>query len=317
MGFSYHPDFNSQFYRKVQADSFGRYMDYSLFEGSIPGTFGNSQSGAITFGVDNILQMKVRNKKDTGEAAIKKISLLDVFSINGAYDLLRDSFPLSNLSLTASTHLFDKINITASGFLDPYDTDTLGYPSKNLIWKRKPISLGRLSSFSVSMTTSFKGGSKGKEAEKKDPATTVRQYDPNTGMPLDEYQQELAYIQNNPAEFADFSIPWSVNLSYSLNYNNTRNAGYGGFIKTLSQSTNISGDLNLTPKWKIGLSGSYNISLKELGVLSMYLSREMHCWQMAINIAPVGHYRFFSINISPKSALLRDLKVNRTRSFFD
>jgi LPS-assembly protein len=36
---------------------------------------------------------------------------------------------------------------------------------------------------------------------------------------------------------------------------------------------------------------------------------------MGININYSKDYRSFSINISPKSGLLRDLKVNRTRYF--
>ena len=67
----------------------------------------------------------------------------------------------------------------------------------------------------------------------------------------------------------------------------------------------------------IVLSGSYNITQKELGLLSINLSRDLHCWQMNINMSPVGKYRFFSINISPKSSMLRDIKVNRTRYFYD
>ena len=91
----------------------------------------------------------------------------------------------------------------------------------------------------------------------------------------------------------------------------------GKFETNFNQDVNWNGSVNLTPKWKIGASGSYNISLKEIGVLSMYLSRDLHCWQMSINLAPVGRYKFFTINISPKSSLLRDIKVNRTRYFYD
>ena len=65
------------------------------------------------------------------------------------------------------------------------------------------------------------------------------------------------------------------------------------------------------------MTGYYNITRKEVGTVSMYLSREMHCWQMSVNISPVGRFRFFTINISPKSSMLRDLKVNRTRYFYD
>ena len=70
--------------------------------------------------------MKVRNKKDTGEAALKKISLLDGFSINGSYNFMAESFRLSTFSMSARTNLFDKINITANAIFDPYLTNTLG-----------------------------------------------------------------------------------------------------------------------------------------------------------------------------------------------
>ena len=139
-----------------------------------------------------------------------------------------------------------------------------------------------------------------------------------SGMPMDEFQQEAAYIQNNPSEFADFSIPWSISLSYSLRFSRFKSfSNPKSYETTFNQDVNWNGDVNLTPKWKIGMSGSYNISKKELGLLSMNLSRDLHCWQMSIAISPVGRYKFFTINISPKSSLLRDIKVNRTRYFYD
>ena len=49
--------------------------------------------------------------------------------------------------------------------------------------------------------------------------------------------------------------------------------------------------------------------------LSRFVTREMHCWQLAINITPVGLFKSFSIAISPKSGILRDLKINRNRTF--
>jgi LPS-assembly protein len=48
----------------------------------------------------------------------------------------------------------------------------------------------------------------------------------------------------------------------------------------------------------------------------MYISREMHCWQLSINVTPVGLYRTFNFTISPKSGILRDLRLNRTRYFY-
>jgi len=88
-----------------------------------------------------------------------------------------------------------------------------------------------------------------------------------------------------------------------------------GFSTDFSQNINFGGTLNLTQKWQMGINGYYNIGLGKIEPLSMSISRDLHCWQMSINISPIGLYRYFSINISPKSPILRDLKVNRTRSF--
>jgi len=41
----------------------------------------------------------------------------------------------------------------------------------------------------------------------------------------------------------------------------------------------------------------------------------MHCWQLSINVTPIGMYRSFSITVNPKSGILRDLKINRSRTF--
>lgn len=314
-GFSYHPDMNGKDHYLLQTDTTGsNFIRPSIYEGNIFSAFGEGKSGAITFGLDNNIQMKVKSKKDTGEAAIKKITLIDGLSINSSYDLLVDSFKLRPFNIQARTNLFEKVSITASGTTMPYLTDSRGEFIDKVVWKKKPFSLGTLTSANIAIQTSFKGGDK---KDKQTTNTNPQQVNSVSGMPLDEYQQEAAYMSNNPGEFADFNIPWSINLSYAFTYNRQRNADYSGYDRVFSQNVNWSGTLNLSPKWQIGLNGYYNITTKELGTISMYLTREMHCWQMAINISPVGRYRFFNISISPKSGILRDLKINRTRYFYD
>jgi hypothetical protein len=78
---------------------------------------------------------------------------------------------------------------------------------------------------------------------------------------------------------------------------------------------NFNGSLNITPKWNMAVNGYYDFTTSKLQMFSMNLSREMHCWQMSISVTPVGLYRYFSVSVNPKSGLLRDLKVNRTRYF--
>src|SRR6185436_15470853 len=77
----------------------------------------------------------------------------------------------------------------------------------------------------------------------------------------------------------------------------------------------FNGSFSLTPKWNFSMNGYYDFHTKNLQTFTMSINREMHCWQLAINVTPVGPYRMFSFTISPKSGMLQDLKVNRTRYF--
>lgn len=257
--------------------------------------------------------MKVRDKKDTSENALKKISLLDAFSIRGSYNFFKDSLKFDYLSASASTNLFNKVNMTASALFDPYVTNNQGIRINQLIWKKNPISLGRMTNANISLSSQFQGGNK-KTGEKA--GVKPNQVPINSGYTQDEYDSEISDIRANPNQFADFNIPWSVNFSYSFSFSN-QFVPKAGFQNTISQNVNFGGTLNLTPKWQMGINGYYNLSLGQLNPLSLSISRDLHCWQMSINMSPIGKYRYFSINISPKSPLLRDLKVNRTRSFYD
>jgi hypothetical protein len=311
---NYKPDMNSQHFYSTQIDATGNVARFSVFEQSIYGPFGEGQFGGLSFGLDNIVSMKVRDKKDTS-AELRKVGIIDGLSINGSYNFLADSFKFGGINLTARSNLFNKVNITGSANFDPYLTNDNGERIDQVVWTRRPLSLGTLSGGNVSLQSSFNGGDKSKTSDPQDDGID---YQPNvdaSGFPIDEYQQEAAYIRNNPGEFADFSIPWNIDFSYSLRFLRQRTADYSNFETKFFQDVNWNASVNLTPKWKIGVNGFYNITEKEIGTISMYLSRDMHCWQMAINVSPVGKFRFFNITISPKSGLLRDLKVNRTRYF--
>jgi hypothetical protein len=306
---------NRQYWYSTQIDTLGNKGRYSVYERAVFGAFGEGRFGGLSFGIDNNLQMKVRNRKDTSADAVKKVTLLDGLSITSAYNFLLDSFKLSPFNINMRTNLFEKISISAGAVVMPYATNSVGEFTKKYAWTQK-VALGKLTSANIAVQSQFKGGDK----NEKLPMTNLQQnskLNPITGMPLNEYQQEAAYINNNPGEFANFNIPWSISFQYALNYNRVSNGLGTGYKGQVTQNVSWTGSLNLTPRWQIGINGSYNITLKELGMISMYLTREMHCWQMAINISPVGKYRSFNISISPKSGLLRDLKINRTRYFYD
>lgn len=313
---NYKPDMNRKTFQNFQIDTFGNKISASIYDGSIFGGFGQGKFGGLSFGIDNVLQMKVKDKNDTSAEAIKKVTLIDGFSINGGYNFLQDSFKISPLSISFRTNLFDKISINANASTMPYQTNANGDFIDKLIWAKKPWSLGTLTSGNISVSSSFSGGDK-KQTQPNPLNNQQTLTNPISGMPLDEYQQEAAYITNNPGQFANFNIPWSVNFAYSLQFNRTRNTNFVGYRTDFSQNISGGGSLNLTPKWQIGLNGSFDITQKELGLISMYLSREMHCWQLSMNLSASRGNNYFNISISPKSGILRDVKINRTRYFYD
>ena len=316
MSIGYKPDLSKSYYVNTQTDTSGRRRMLSQYDGGVYGPFGYGESGSIGFGIDNFLEMKVRDKPDsTSEEegdGLKKVKLIDGFGITGSYNLLADSFKLSTFNLYARSTLFDKINITASANIDPYIIDSTGFRINKYAWQDNKISLGRITNGSLSVSTSFK--SKEKDKDKKE-ANDQLQYDNYDNLTGDEMEQQMDYIRRNPSEFVDFNIPWSINLSYSLSFSKILRRDYSGFDTRFTSSAQFNGDFSLTEKWKVGANGYFDFQTLKIPSFSMFISREMHCWQMSINVTPFGLWRSFNISIYPKSGMLRDLKINRTRTF--
>jgi len=314
-GINYKPDLASKDFYDVQVDTTGRKMRFSKFDGGLFGGYSEGNFGGISFGVDNLLEMKVADKKkaaddnsDTTKSDLKKVKLIDGFGFNSSYNLLADSFALGNFSLYLRSTLFEKINITANANLDPYEVDQYGTRRNRLAIKDGK--LGRITNGNLAISTSFQSKSKdGKDAKGNTPLPN----DPY--MTPDEQQRQLDYVRQNPAEFTDFNVPWRIDLSYSLSFNRVLKPDYSGYRTDIYSSINFNGDFSLAPKWKVGGTGYYDIRAMQLQQLSMFISREMHCWQLSINITPIGLYRSFNFTISPKSGILRDLKINRSRTF--
>ncbi len=307
---SYKPDFAAKYYYTAKVDTFGHSVRFSQFDGGVIGSFSEGAFGGIGFGIDNLLEMKVRDKNDTTvKQPGKKIRLLDGFGFNSSYNLLADSFALGNFSFYARSTLFDKVNISASANLDPYNVDSKGYRIKTILWDPARFKFGRITGGNLAISTSFKSKSKDGKTDKN------REIPVDPFMTPDEQQRQLQYVRANPAEFTDFNIPWNINLSYSLNFNRVLKIDFSGYETQTYSSINFTGDFSLTPKWKVGGTGYYDVTKNAIQQISTFITREMHCWQLSINVTPIGLYRSFNIMLSPKSGILRDLKINRSRTF--
>jgi hypothetical protein len=169
--------------------------------------------------------------------------------------------------------------------------------------------MGRIVNGNLNISTSLQS------KKKDDKKPLVSEISQNENLTNDQIQQQLDYVRRNPAEFTDFSIPWTLSMSYSLSFTQLLQKDYT-YKTELTSSINFNGDFSLTPKWKVGANGYYDLNTMRIQSLTTFVTRDLHCWQLSINITPVGVYKFFNISISPKSGILRDLKINRTRYFY-
>lgn len=323
VSFNYKPDLVSQFYKiinvpvtdtikmngvvtDIKHDTIAQ--NVSLLGGNLLSPYSPGRFGGVSFSLDNLLEMKVKNKKDTtGENPTRKVKLIDGLDFTTSYNFLAKRLRWSYINASYRSTLFQKVNITGSALIDPYETDEFGRDLDTLMWKKGKI--GRLTSASFAVSTSIQSKSKDGKTDKQRTDALDETLTP------EEQAAALAYVRANPADFVDFDIPWSLNLSFTSNFSSRLKPDYSGYYTQITSSLNVNGDFSLTPKWKIGGSTYFNVRELNIGLLTMYITREMHCWQLSINITPVGITRSFSITINPKSSLLRDLKINRTRSF--
>lgn len=311
LSMNYKPDLAGKDYYEAQIDTAGNTYRFSKYQGSIIPGFSEGKFGGISFGLQNNLEMKVRDKKDTsGSGETKKIMLIDNLSINSGYNMIVDSFQLQPISILLSTNLFQRFNITGTTTIDPYQVNQYGRRLDKYVWEGGSFKLGRITTGSLSFGTRFESKKK-KETTKEGEGENDQSF-----VTPEEEQRQLDYIRANPAEFADFNVPWSAQISYSLNFSQQPKPDYSGFSLNTYQSINVTGDFNFSPKWKMGGNMFYDITTNQFTQVTMFLTRDMHCWQMSINITPVGLYPSFNISLFPKSGLLRDLKVNRTRTFY-
>jgi hypothetical protein len=115
----------------------------------------------------------------------------------------------------------------------------------------------------------------------------------------------------------DFNIPWNLSLSYSLRYLTRSEIITELRTNEVTQSFDFNGDVNITPKWKVGFRSGYDFISKEISYTSVDIYRDLHCWEMRFNWIPKGQRKSWNFTINVKSSMLQDLKLNRKKDFRD
>jgi hypothetical protein len=306
VSFSYTPDFstNENYFQRF-TDSKGQEFIQDRYQGFAYGGSSPGKSQSLSFGLGNNLEAKVQGPQDS---VARKVMLLNNLSLNSSYNFIADSFKLSPISISANTNLMDNLlNVNLSATLDPYSilttfdetgarTERRGY---DLAWKSGK--LGRITNATLAMSTNLNPKARSKE-------TSSREKIGKSDLP----EQEKEFLLQNPDAYVDFDIPWSMNVSYNLNYGHQINSK-----PNVTQTINASGDLSISEKWKITYSTGYHFESKEFTQTNLGIARDLHCWTMRVDWTPFGRFQQFFFTINVKSSLLQDLKLERRKPFYD
>lgn len=315
IGFTYNPDFGDKrygFYRDVHGvpPELSRFNQrYTIFENGPYSPPSEGRRASLNFSLENSLELKrkAKVKQDTTSAprdaskAFEKFPLLQSLRFDGYYNFAIDSFQLSNINLSARNSFFkQKINLNVTAVLDPYQYNDNGKRINSYAFSKG--NLGRLTSVNVALDLNLNSNAFKKEGEKKKPATE---------MMTPQQADQLSRISRDLNAFVDFNIPWNLTARYNLQY-----ARSGQNSSIVAHSVNFNGDVNVTPKWKIGFSqvGYDFINHKPLlPVFTIY--RDLHCWDMSFNWVPQGDYRSYSVELKVKASVLQDLKLSKRRNY--
>jgi hypothetical protein len=214
-----------------------------------------------------------------------------------------DSLKWQQLSLTGRTRLVDKFDLNLSASLDPYARNDSGRRI-NRFQVSEGGGLFRLTSLSFTARTTLQSKRRGQSrpysglGERFGGGTDGNGLDPTSLAQTGAFD---AARRNTPVGYADFAIPWSLNLDF--NYQLSRVST----IPSRRAILNAGSDLNLTPKWKVQGRTGYDFVESEIVTTNITILRDFHDWEMGLNWTPFGQFQSYQFDIHLKTGPLKDL----------
>ncbi len=331
VGYSMHPDFGKErfgywkhYNREVQtADGLQYEKVYYTPYNRMFDVPSQGRAGNINFSLANNVEMKVRSAKDT-ITGNKKISIIDNFSISGAYNLIADSMNWSNFNANLRLKFTKNFGLTLSGSFDPYEyrLNSFGNPVRvnKLRWNhgRAPQLISTSTSFGYSFSNStFKKKEKqNDDMNESEEENAIDPYEYSSKESLEKLDKAKKKTDENG--YAKFSLPWNLRFDYSLAYGRKDfNKEKMQYNLRLTHNISFSGNISLTSKWQLSASLSYDITNKEITYTNFNITRDLHCWTMTASFVPIGLYRSYNVTIAVNSSMLRDLKYQQRGNSYD
>ena len=309
ISYNYRPDF-SQYYDEFQASLDPRDLDeYSRFQNGIYGAPSRGLSSSIGMSVNNTLEAKMASKDETIEEA-NKISLLNNLNFSTSYNMAADSLKWSPVRMTAGTQLLkNKLNINLNATMDPYAINANG-TKINTFNINNGGSLLRLTNAGLSANyaiTSKDFGKNKKQTDNKQSNNQNSTSDNLFGGSVTNNDQKINTKEEvKETKLYNTTMPWDFRLRYSLTYSNLRAEN-----EISANSLQVSGNLEFSPKWRVGISSGYDFENKGITYTQLRFERDLDSWRFTFNWVPFGDRATYYFFIGIKSSALSDIKYDK------
>jgi lipopolysaccharide assembly outer membrane protein LptD (OstA) len=311
ISYNYSPSFE-KYYDSYAIDALGtKREDYNRFQNGIFGGPNNSYSSSIGIGIDNTFEAKIRDK-DSTKTEPKKVMLLNNLSFRTSYDMVTHLY--APVQVATGTQLFNqKLGVNVGATLDPYAIDNNG--TKLVTYNlNNGGSLFRLTSANLTMNYALSSADNKKDKKKQnDNVKTGGRPDDLFGQNQDLNNPKISMFKDDDenkdeSTFFNSKIPWDLTFAYSLTYANIKREN-----TFATNSLMVSGNIDLTPKWKIGASSGYDLVNKGVTYTNFRMERDLLSWRMNFTWVPFGTYTSWGFFIGIKSSALSDIKWEKNK----
>lgn len=308
---SYTPSFE-QYYDTYAMDGSGRMAEYTRFEGGIFGAPSNNYANNLGFNLSNTFEAKMTDK-DSTKTEPKKVMLLNQLNFSTSYNMAADSLRWAPVRMSGGTALFEnKMNVNFGATLDPYAINAAGRRINT--WNiDNGGSLFRMTSANMTINYSLSSQGNKKNNENSQGARNGGREDDLFGTNTNlgdrresQFGNDTGEEKDEPTQFYNAKLPWDLTFAYSLTYGNNNREN-----KIIGNSVMISGNIDLTPRWKMGVSSGYDFVQQGVTFTQLRFERDLLSWRMDFNWAPFGDYASWGFFIGIKSSVLSDIKWDK------
>jgi hypothetical protein len=307
-----------KYYDTYIVDADGNSAEYTRYQNSLFGIPSKSLSNSMGITIGNNFEAKVKDNDSTATGP-KKIVLLNNLNLSTSHNFAADSLRWSPTRLSSGfSFLKNKMDVNFGLTLDPYALD-----ENKVRMNKYNISNGgglfRMTSANINMNYSFSSSQlEANNEEEEDPdqrnqlesISSGGRDDDLFGRAEDFTDRRMTDNQNSePApKYPSYrtKIPWDLKLAYSFTYNNSR-----GQKDISNNSLMFSGNIDLTPKWKVGLSSGYDFKGEGFTYTQLRFNRDLNSWRLNFSWVPFSERASWNFFIGIKSGLLSDIKYEK------